>query len=213
MHPRARASKSAACAAAGARPRLDGAMTSPAALLPDNAFWRFSLAVYAAPGAQAACLALQDRFGVDVNLALFCAWAGAARGRALAPPELAAAAAEVAAWRDGAVVPLRAVRRAVKTMPDAAGDPSVDAFRRRVAALELEAEQLEQARLFRWAEARWPPDAATAAQPDGAGLARANLAAFLGWHGGAVQADAEATAAADLLAEAAWRRRGCGGAT
>ena len=40
----------------------------------DNAFWKFSLAVYAAPGVPEECLAVQERYGVDVNVLLFCAW-------------------------------------------------------------------------------------------------------------------------------------------
>jgi uncharacterized protein (TIGR02444 family) len=38
-----------------------------------NAFWDFSLKVYAAAGVADECILLQDRFGIDVNLLLFCA--------------------------------------------------------------------------------------------------------------------------------------------
>jgi uncharacterized protein (TIGR02444 family) len=158
------------------------------ALLPENDFWRFSLAVYAAPGVQDTCLALQDRYGLDVNLALFCAWAGARCGVALAPPDLAEAAALVQDWRDTVVAALRALRRRLKPWPEA----PIMAFRQRVAALELEAEQLQQAMLFRMA-AGWP-----AAAPR-RGLALGNLHALLAWSG----AGEGAAAAAALLAAAA----------
>lgn len=49
-------------------------------LEPENPFWRFSCAVYAAPGVAQACLELQDTHGADVNLLLLAAWLGAARG-------------------------------------------------------------------------------------------------------------------------------------
>ena len=42
----------------------------------ETPFWQFSGAVYAHPGVAEACLDLQDRHGLDVNLLLFCAWAG-----------------------------------------------------------------------------------------------------------------------------------------
>lgn len=163
-----------------------------APLRPDNPFWRFSLALYAAPGVQPACLTLQDRHGVDVNLALFCAWAGAARGVVLAVEEIAEADALVAPWRDALVAPLRAMRRAVKAMP-ALADPAVAAFRRHVAATELEAERIGQAMLFRWAEARWP----AARGGDRAAAALANLRALAARHGAA------ADPALALIAEAA----------
>jgi uncharacterized protein (TIGR02444 family) len=127
-------------------------MAEPA-LQPENPFWRFSLAVYAAPGVQAACLDWQDRLGLDVNLALFCAWLGAARGVALDAAALAEAAALVRDWQGGVVAPLRAARRAV---PKA---PTLAALRGRIAAAELEAEQVAQAMLFRLAESRWPAGA------------------------------------------------------
>jgi uncharacterized protein (TIGR02444 family) len=157
-------------------------------LEPDNAFWRFSLAVYAAPGVQAACLALQDRLGLDVNLALFCAWVGVSRGVALGAEELVEAAALARTWQQAVVAPLRAVRRALKPM----GEPAAAALRGRVAALELEAERLQQAALFRLAQARWPDRAAPPVQ----GLALRNLRLLL-------PADADAPGAAALLAAAA----------
>ncbi|HKS89918.1 MAG TPA: TIGR02444 family protein, partial [Stellaceae bacterium] len=58
-----------------------------------EAFWRFSLALYARPGVAEALIALQDRAGRDVNLMLFALWFGAVRGRRLDAARLAAAAA------------------------------------------------------------------------------------------------------------------------
>ncbi len=47
-----------------------------------NPFWDFSLAVWGREAVEPACLALQERHGIDVNVLLFCGWAGR-RGRAL----------------------------------------------------------------------------------------------------------------------------------
>ena len=64
-----------------------------------EAFWRFSLALYARPGVAEALIALQDRAGRDVNLMLFALWAGAVRRVALDAGALAAAEAAIGGLR------------------------------------------------------------------------------------------------------------------
>jgi uncharacterized protein (TIGR02444 family) len=112
----------------------------------DNPFWRFSLAVYAAPGVAPECLALQDTRGIDVNMLLFCAWLGSLRV-VLTGEDLAAVEATVRSWREQVVQPLRGVRRDIKARPDAV-QVDIAALRKDVAALELRAEQIEQAMLY-----------------------------------------------------------------
>jgi len=58
--------------------------------------WDFSLSLYAMEGVAPACLALQERLGVDVNL-FFCCWQG--RERALSVKSLAPVLDAVRAWR------------------------------------------------------------------------------------------------------------------
>jgi hypothetical protein len=41
-----------------------------------NAFWEFSLKVYSTPEVAAECLALQHKFGLDINLLLFVTYVG-----------------------------------------------------------------------------------------------------------------------------------------
>jgi uncharacterized protein (TIGR02444 family) len=137
-----------------------------------EAFWRFSLALYARPGVGEALIALQDRAGSDVNLVLFGLWLGVSRGHRLAAAELAAAAATIAPINETAVLPLRRLRRQLKP----AADPGLQALRRRTAGLELAAERRVQHRL-----AASLPGAARAA-PEGGRLAaaEANLALALG---------------------------------
>ncbi|HYH18416.1 MAG TPA: TIGR02444 family protein [Azospirillum sp.] len=105
---------------------------------PDDPFWSFSLATYARPGVDRACLDLQDRLGMDVNLVLFALWAGAGCGVRLDPAEMRRLADAVAAWRQDVVVPLRGVRRTLKGMP------GMEPFRLRIKAAELESERLQQ---------------------------------------------------------------------
>ncbi|WP_042695500.1 TIGR02444 family protein [Azospirillum sp. B506] len=126
-----------------------------------NPFWDFSLAVYGRPGVPACCLALQDRRGVDVNVLLFAAWAGLDCGIGLSADELLRIDGTVAGWREEVVRPLRALRRRAKAEDDA--------FYRRMKAAELEAERVQQDRLF--AAGGFGP------QPGGAvQLAAANMA-------------------------------------
>jgi len=141
----------------------------------DNPFWRFSLAVYAAPGVADECLGLQDTLGIDVNVLLLCAWLGSVRRLVLTADDLATIEAAARPWREAAVQPLRAARRAIKAMPDAASD-AVIALRKDIAALELRAEQIEQAMLYRMA----PTLGGTGAAPAADEATRRNIAAFLG---------------------------------
>jgi len=140
----------------------------------DNPFWRFSLAVYGEPGVQAECLAAQDKHGADVNVLLFCAWLGAAHGIALDTGAIARIEAAVTSWSGTAVLPLRQVRRAVKTLPEMQ-EPAVQALREAIAAAEFEAERIEQALLFGLTVG----DAARSPPREDAGLVAANLTAYL----------------------------------
>jgi len=124
-------------------------------------FWGFSLAVYGAQGVEPECLSLQDRFGLDINLLLLCAFLGATHGVALNAGDIAAVRAEIASWHDDIVKSLRAARRRLKTieLPDARIAEAAAQLRSRVKAAELESEYVEQLLLERWAEARlasWP---------------------------------------------------------
>ena len=107
-----------------------------------NDFWRFSLAVYGQPGVAGECLGLQDKFGLNINLLLFCAWLGR-RGIVLSREDLEGASRSIASWHDHVVRPLRGVRRQMKLHHE-----DVSALRAQVQRVEIEAEQVEQAMLF-----------------------------------------------------------------
>lgn len=134
-----------------------------------NELWRFSLRVYRGPGVADECLAVQERYGVDVNLMLFCAWLAAGRGIALTQDDLAACRAAVHDWHERTVKPLRAARQTMK------GVAGVEPLRTQVKGLELEAERTEQQMLFELASAKWPGEGKTSS---GAAL-RGNLDLFL----------------------------------
>ncbi|MGH6725152.1 MAG: TIGR02444 family protein [Pseudolabrys sp.] len=119
--------------------------------------WNFSIAVYGAPQVEGECLKAQDRFGLDVNLLLLCAYIGAMHGVALTADDIAAARREAGAWHEDIIKPLRAARRTLKTIDWGENAPPAAAaseLRTQVKAAELEAERIEQAMLERWAETR-----------------------------------------------------------
>ena|SRR5438067_63617 len=134
-----------------------------------EAFWRFSLVFYSRPGITEALLRLQDRDGCDVNLMLFALWCGAVLGRRLDAADLAAAEAVAAPIQDGIVVPVRNLRRRLKSTTE----PDAQELRRRVAALELAAERRVQQRLA-------ASIAAEGQETDPLAAAEANLGLYLG---------------------------------
>ena len=107
-----------------------------------EAFWRFSLALYARPGVAEALIGLQDRAGREVNLVLFALWL-AARGHRLDHVELAAAETAIAPIARDTIGPLRQLRRGLRSAPD----NDLQDLRRRVLGLELAAERHGQHRL------------------------------------------------------------------
>ncbi|MBS0536697.1 MAG: TIGR02444 family protein [Proteobacteria bacterium] len=126
-------------------------------------FRDFSFTVYTAPGVEEECLSLQDGYGVDVNMLLFCAYAAVVAGVVLSVQDLAEIDQEVTALRDGVIAPLRTCRRALKQgiarlPPEQAG--AAQQLRTRVKDIELAAEYLEQDRLVAWlaASVRGAPD-------------------------------------------------------
>ena len=65
------------------------------------------------PGVAAACIDLQDQAGVDVNMLLFLLW-NATLKRTLPADAVDDLERRIGAWRDATVIPLRALRRALK---------------------------------------------------------------------------------------------------
>lgn len=123
-------------------------MEQPASL------WNFSVHTYGKPGVADACLALQDRHGLDVNVLLFCCWFGCTRG-VVDEPLWNRVLAFSEPWADNVVRPLRAVRTWMKhtgcTQPDISNDACMK-LREEMKRLELKAEQLQKHTLQSLAE-------------------------------------------------------------
>lgn len=102
------------------------------------AFWRWSVQRYGRPGVAAFCLDLQDRAGRDVNLVLLLVFLAEQGRRPLDACEIAAVERAAAPFRQWALLPARARRRALK----AEGGPAYEAAK--AAELDLERESQRQ---------------------------------------------------------------------
>ncbi|WP_339713275.1 TIGR02444 family protein [uncultured Sneathiella sp.] len=113
------------------------------AVFPPSQLWDYALRLYSDADVAAACLRLQERRALDVNLLLFCIWAAASgRGR-LSEAELEAGIEAGAHWQAEVVAPLRHVRRYLKA-PTAPIDARLGGeLRRGIADGELFAEHME----------------------------------------------------------------------
>lgn len=113
-----------------------------------NPFWDFSVSAYRVGGVAEACLRLQDRHGVDVNLFFYFCWLGGVRDSALESAEIAAVSEATAGWRDEVVRPLRAVRRFMKPGYPGMEPAAVESLRSEVKRIELQCERQQQDFLF-----------------------------------------------------------------
>lgn len=110
-------------------------------------FWRFSLNYYKQAGVSDACIALQDQCGVDVNLLLFLFWLASER-QVLSAGDVKKLDATIQSWRELTIIPIRDTRRKLKGAKTFVDPAKQEAFRDKVKAVELSAEQLQQEALY-----------------------------------------------------------------
>jgi len=109
-------------------------------------FWPFSVELYARDGVADACLELQNRFGVDVNLLLFCYWFADQYGE-LDDELLEKLCLFSTSWKQQVVQPLRDVRNWMKDNSPLLGlaqDSRYHTLRERIKFDELAAEKYQQ---------------------------------------------------------------------
>jgi uncharacterized protein (TIGR02444 family) len=148
-------------------------MTQAEPKSPGSPFWRFSLQFYRQPGVAEACIKLQEDSGVDVNLLLFLLW-HAAQERRLSIADIGELENKIGMWRDLTVIPLRAIRRALKSPPGLVEGGTAEAFRTKIKAVELEAERLQQEAMYALVSAALLGEKA----PSVEAAARHNVAAY-----------------------------------
>ena len=129
----------------------------------DNELWRFILSFYAGKGVSPACIVLQDKLGVDVDILLFAIFAQVRRGILLDRSDLGIVDHLVRDWRSEIVQVLRRARTRLKAGPAPAPSLVTENLRNRIKAAELEAEQIEIAVLADWLD-RLPPRPAVVAE-------------------------------------------------
>lgn len=137
-------------------------------------FWDFSVALYSAESVASACVALQDRHGVDVNMLLLCIWRGLCDPKPLGQADMGALIAASDLWMDKIIRPLRVVRRQLKSkMPNQT--PVSGQLYAKALELELACERAEQRQLV---EKLFIPAAEASLAPGGAVTTRqANVVA------------------------------------
>ena len=107
-----------------------------------DSLWNFSVTIYQRPGVSHACLSLQDRLGLDVNVLLFCCWFGCTRG--LLDSQMFNDALDFSrSWAEKVVHPLRAARIWMKAN-NSTQPVSQKLLREKIKTVELEAEHLQQ---------------------------------------------------------------------
>jgi uncharacterized protein (TIGR02444 family) len=121
---------------------------------------------------QKACLGLQDGCGVDVNIMLFLLWT-ASQNRRLPGDQVRGLIDKVRIWQADVVAPIRNLRRRLKGDAPLLDKGSVELFRTKVKALELESERLQQEAMFAVASTLRTEPAKSVDE-----AARANIAAY-----------------------------------
>lgn len=107
-------------------------------------FWNFSLQLYNQEGVATACLELQDAYGLDVNLILFCFWHGSAYAEV--EQELLQDVIELSSeWRAHVVQPLRRARTWMKL--NSIPSEEFNSLREGIKANELMAEKYQQEKI------------------------------------------------------------------
>ena len=127
---------------------------APSNAVKSNPLWDFMTWAYKEPGVEKACLALQARHAIDVNILLFCLWlAHRSVGSSNLARYLAGALKLSRDWQRNLVEPLRTARTNMKDFienSDMAGPNRIAAseLRDRIKACELDTEALQTLALY-----------------------------------------------------------------
>lgn len=128
-------------------------------------FWVWSVGAYEMPGAKNRLIYLQDGFGFDVNISLWCCWR-AAEGEKLSEDAIRAAERSTKEWSEGVIEPLREARRNAHELGPAE-------FYTQLKDAELAAEKREQEILFNLSRDPSPIEADAVAD-----VAKSNMALY-----------------------------------
>ncbi len=140
----------------------------------NDALWQYSRCLYSNPDIERWCLWLQDQHGANVNLVLFCCFAGVV-GVSLDKDAFRKLDDLICDWDETVILPLRAIRRNMRHKL-----PSGDwrTVRQIIQQAELAAERQLQGDL-----ARWLPEQDCRCDNRAEQLIRDNLNGYLTWRG------------------------------
>ena len=110
----------------------------------DNALWQYACRLYSKAKVETVLLHLQDAHGADINLILQALWL-ASEGTEWTSASIPD---DYIKWVEDQVVPIRAMRRRLKTDWVETRGVAYEDFRQQVKKLELKAEQYALAMLF-----------------------------------------------------------------
>lgn len=160
---------------------------------PDHPFWDFSLAVYMTEGVGPACIALQERHQIDVNILMFLLWLGASGRGAASEADLAAIMTAAGPWHREVVRRLRQVRTRMKGGFPPAPPELSESLRKRIGKIEIDCEHVEQLVLAAAVDRAADPARALGMR---AADAAASVARYFASIGARVSADDQAAIAA-----------------
>jgi len=165
---------------------------------PAHPFWDFSRRFYRKPGVADACLFVQDRYGLNVNLIMLCVWLAKTGGGVLATGKITAALQRISDWEFSVIKPLREIRRVCRH--EALGIPEflLQLFQPEVENTELEAEHVEQLVLAEFARGLSPADGSDTPADDAAQSLKNYVDAL------DIQQDAQLTECLSIILQAAF---------
>lgn len=108
--------------------------------LPTSPFCSFSFKVYQHPVVEENLIALQNERGLNVNVLLFCVWYALTDQGRLTRSELKKIVMSIQTWHEGIVLPLRRLRKKLKSNPSSLAAE----IRRAILNEEIFSEKIEQ---------------------------------------------------------------------
>lgn len=116
----------------------------------EASFLSISRQLYKLAEVERETLFLQDRYGLNVNILLFCLWHGKAAHDALSPAFFEQVMAALEQWHETVVLPIRRVRRQLKILNTTWITPDErESLRGRVLVAEIAVEEGEQKIIWR----------------------------------------------------------------
>jgi uncharacterized protein (TIGR02444 family) len=113
-----------------------------------NRFWEFSLKFYSREDVSSSCLTLQNNFGADVNILIYCCWMAVEGAEKISCTELVEIITILEPWQSKVVTVLREIRTSMKQDKLLNLGALSEELRKAVKKCELESEKIEQNILY-----------------------------------------------------------------